>query len=324
MNNNFDIDVVITWVDGNEREHVNKINKYIEDKSKLNNQKFLTRFNQVNEIEFCVKSILKFAPYIRTIFIVTDQQTPTFIKNKLNSVNYQNIKIIDHKVIFKGYENYLPTFNSNSIETMLNRIPGLAEHFIYFNDDLFLIKETKPTDFFKNGNPIIRGKWTAYDSDKIHKVVYQKILRLLGKETKDKKGGYKKAQQNIAQILEFKKYLKLDHTPAALRKSTIKGYFEQYPNMLIHNIKFRFRHPSYYMIQSLANHLEIKSKSCELKSDYQLGYFQSYRKLLFWYKIKLKYFARDTNKLFLCMQSLDLCPKDKLSFILNWLNKQVC
>ena len=77
-NVDFEIDAVIAWVDGNDEAHLNKMTHYVEDKSKLGNQQFRTRFDQVNEIEFSVKSILKYAPFVRNIFIVTDGQTPLF------------------------------------------------------------------------------------------------------------------------------------------------------------------------------------------------------------------------------------------------------
>jgi len=50
-------------------------------------------------------------------------------------------------------EEYLPTFSANPIELNLHRIPGLAEQFVYFNDDVYLTAPVKPTDFFVNGLP---------------------------------------------------------------------------------------------------------------------------------------------------------------------------
>ena len=48
---------------------------------------------------------------------------------------------------------YLPTFNSHSIELNLHRITDLAERFVFFNDDTFVVAPVKPTDFFVNGLP---------------------------------------------------------------------------------------------------------------------------------------------------------------------------
>jgi hypothetical protein len=36
---------------------------------------------------------------------------------------------------------FLPTFSSPAIEANLHRIAGLSEHFLYFNDDVFLGKK---------------------------------------------------------------------------------------------------------------------------------------------------------------------------------------
>lgn len=319
----FDIDVVIAWVDGNDISHQEKMKPYLLNDQKINNKKFRTRFDQVEEIEFSIRSIIKYAPFIRNIFIVTDQQTPNCLKQLKEEEQEGTPKIIlvDHQEIFTGFESYLPTFNSVSIESMLYRIPNLAPHFVYFNDDLFLLRKTKKSDFFDNGNPVIRGKWDSYDSDKFHKLLHQKIMRFFGKKTKDQKYGFKRAQQNIARILGFKKYLRLHHTPASLRKSTLKAYFDQHPEMLINNIQHRFRYPTQFMIQSLGNHLEIMNKTYELKQDYQMAYFQSYKAPIFWIQFKLGGYKQNKNKIFLTMQSLDLCTKHKLKFILDWLKK---
>jgi len=312
------IDAVILWVNGNDPLHQEKMKPFLSKDHDFKDKNLRTRFDQVEEIEYAIKSILKFAPFVRKIFLVTDNQTPDFLKKEVRGEKLEKVEIVDHTIIFKGFEGFLPVFNSNSIETMLYKIPDLSDHFIYFNDDLFLIKETKPIDFFRGEYPILRGRWSKFDSD----IAYKKILTFLGKKTNKDKIGYKKAQQNIAQILGFERYLKLDHTPTALRKSTIENYFSQNPEMVINNIKYRFRHASYYMIQSLANHLEIQHKTCVLRSDYQLAYFGSYKKPLIWYKFNLWLSDKQKNKLFLCLQSLDQCPPNKLDYFLDWMKNK--
>ena len=104
------IDAVILWVDGNDDNHKAKMLPYIEDKAKVNSEKFRTRYDQVNEIKFTIDSILKYAPYIRNIYIITDNQTPNFLKNSKTDNTYNKVSIVDHQVIFRGYEEYLPTF----------------------------------------------------------------------------------------------------------------------------------------------------------------------------------------------------------------------
>jgi len=317
------IDVVILWVDGNDSLHREKMNPYLSNEQQLNDKNFRTRFDQVEEIEYAIKSILKFAPFARKIFLVTDNQIPNFLKNKKGNGAFEKVEIVDHTVIFKGFEAFLPTFNCLPIETMLTNIPDLSEHFIYFNDDLFLIKETKPSDFFINKNPILRGKWSRFNTKIWYKLVYGKIIKLIGKKAKNETYGYKIGQQNIASKLGFKKYFKFDHTPAPLRKSTLENYFNENPEMRELNIKHKFRHPKQFTLQGLANHLEIQNKTCVLKNKYQLEYFGSYKKPLIWYKFHLFLSDRNKNRLFMCLQSLDLCPQQKLNFFFDWMNAKL-
>jgi len=303
------IDVVIPWVDGNDEKHQSKMLPYVEDKSKIQSEKFRTRFDHVNEIKFAVDSILKYAPFVRNIFLVTDNQTPDFLAKKDNVEFYKEVSIIDHSIIFSGYEKYLPTFNNRPIDTCLHRIPNLAEHFIYFNDDVFLINKTQPEDFFKNGWPILRGEWTKFEEDKIKKMF------------KKPKVGHKTAQQLGAKHLGFKKYYRFRHTPHPLRKSTFEKYFKENEDIFIENIRHKFRNANQFTPQGLANHIEIKNKTCFFKDDLQLLYFRSYKKSLYWYKFKLNF--RGKRKLFLGLQSLDRAPKLILDYILGWLDRHM-
>ena len=314
------IDAVITWVDGNDPGHKEKMQSYLEKKPVVDDKTIKMRYGQINEIEYCVKSILKFAPFIRNIFIITDDQTPDFLSDPvLAKKEYPNVSVIDHKVIFKNYPQYLPNFNSRSIASLMSEIPGLAEHFIYFNDDFFLLNPVNEEDFFIEGKPVIRGSWTSFYEDIWYKKVQAFIQSLRHKEKK-KQAGYKLGQQTIAKILGFKKYLRIDHCAAPMRKSTLEKYYKSSPAVLDCNLKYRFRHPAQYVVQSLANHLEIKNNTGVITNEFRLVYFQNYKKPLAWIKYKLKQGVK--NQLFLCMQSLDQCSEGKLAFILPFLSQR--
>jgi len=316
------IDAVILWVNGNDPLHQEKMKPFLSKDHEFKDKNFRTRFDQVEEIEYAIKSIIKFAPFVRKIFLVTDNQTPDFLKKQVRGEKLEKVEIVDHTVIFKGFEGFLPTFNCLPIETMLTKIPNLSEHFVYFNDDTFLIKETKPFDFFKNGFPILRGEWRPYDENIWYKKLKIYLYKIIGKTGVKNNYGYKKGQQNIARKLNFKKYFKFDHTPAPLRKLTIENYFKENPDMRILNARHRFRHPEQFTLQGLANHIEIQNKTCVLRSDYQLAYFGSYKKPLLWYKFILGLSNNNKNKLFLCLQSLDQCPPNKLDYFLDWMKNK--
>ena len=77
------------------------------------------------------------------------------LKHWLNT-EHPKIEIVDHKDIFPL--DALPVFNSMAIETRLPFIPGLSEHFIYMNDDMFINVPLTPDYFFKkDGTPIVYG-----------------------------------------------------------------------------------------------------------------------------------------------------------------------
>jgi hypothetical protein len=315
LKNNFEIDAVIAWVDGNDENHRKKLAQYVEDKSLMSSKGFLTRFNEVNEIEYCIKSIRKFAPYIRNIFIVTDEQTPSFLKQNPDNPEYKNVKVIDHKVIFKGFEEYLPTFNCFPIETLLYKIPDLAEHFIYFNDDMFLINETKPSDFFtEEGFPVLRGKWAHFETRKL-----QDFMTKIGlKKKRISKITYKKAHENSAKILGLKKYFKLNHVPFPIRRSVFKEYFDKNEDVLKENVMHRFRVPTFFMVQAHAAHLEILNNTYQANSNYSLVHFGSTEKSLNRIKWKLFIGQKKIKKLFLNIQSLDMYSEEKLNYIVKW------
>lgn len=143
MNTSIPIDVVFTWVNDKDEKWQEKKQHY----SKLENNCALyakdeARFEEHNELFYSVKSVQKFLPWVRYIFIVTDNQIPHWLNNE-----DPQIKIVDHREIIE--QNYLPTFNSHVIEANLHKIQNLSEHFIYFNDDVFVAKPLQKSHFFK-------------------------------------------------------------------------------------------------------------------------------------------------------------------------------
>ena len=143
LNAKMPVDIVFTWV--NDKDEMWKAQK--QHYAQLSQDVALyakddARFEEHNELFFAVKSVQKFLPWVRYIFIITDNQQPEW----LDPENPQ-IKIIDHKMLID--ERFLPTFNSHVIEAHLHKIPNLSENFIYFNDDVFVAKPLQKSHFFK-------------------------------------------------------------------------------------------------------------------------------------------------------------------------------
>jgi hypothetical protein len=74
------IEAVFTGVNGNHEKHKDKLRKFVSEEV-LNSKDLRTKLDQDNEIEFAVKSILKYAKFVRNIFTVTGNQTPDFLKD---------------------------------------------------------------------------------------------------------------------------------------------------------------------------------------------------------------------------------------------------
>ena len=306
------IDAVITWVDGSDEKHKEKIRKYSQ-KTNQQQEDISSRYAQTNEIQFCVHSILKHANFVRNIFIVTDNQIPKFLKNAI-SEKYKKVNIVDHSEIYGDKNSLLPVFNSRSIETKIHNIPGLSEHFIYFNDDMIILRPVSKSDFFVDNLPVLRGKWKPFKEN-----IFYKKFRINKKENQ---AGHVYAQEKSAKILGFQKLFKFHHTPQPMRVSTIKLFFSNHYGLEEFNSSFKFRSPEQFLMQGVANHLEMKNGSCHILNDYQMVHFRSYNKPNFWLKFKLNYFCNKQNKLFLNLQDLNLCPRSKKIYFIDWLDKR--
>ena len=138
----FDIDIVVLWVDGSDIEWQKSFNRYLpNDKKCLDIGKNKYRDNGL--LKYWFRGIERNAPWVRKIHFVTMGQYPKWLDRsnpKIHLVNHSDF--IDSK--------YLPLFNSSAIELNLHKIPDLSEHFIYFNDDFFLINKVMPSDYFSD------------------------------------------------------------------------------------------------------------------------------------------------------------------------------
>lgn len=311
------IDAVIAWVDGSDPKHTIKKNRLLKSMNKKNSENHdSSRFSSNYEINYCVLSILKYAPFIRNIFIVTDNQEPPIFEDVKNfdSQSLDKIKIIDHKILFQGFEQYLPTFNSRSIATSIYRIPDLADRFIYFNDDFFLIKPCDVSDFFRQDRPVLRGSWGMNSN-------YRKTWHNLREKTyklfdidKEPRTSFNLSQWTAAKKVGYKlKYWKNYHTPHPINKDIVEKYFKENPSIFEENIKYQFRNVNQFSSISLYNHLEKKIYNNNFEEDSKEVYIKK-REESGYIKKKLNYLqSNDCSEKFLCIQNFDgLTTKERV------------
>ncbi len=139
-----DIDLVYLYVNGNDEKWYERRKQYMIGDKNAN-----CRFRDNGELLFSLRSVDKYVPWIRNIYIVTDSEMPDWF-----DASDGRIHVIDHKTIMP--EEILPCYNSNVIESYLYNIPGLSEIFLYLNDDCFFGNYVSQDFFVKDGKPVTR------------------------------------------------------------------------------------------------------------------------------------------------------------------------
>jgi hypothetical protein len=138
-----DVDLVYTWVHGQDPAHRELRNmwarRYGLDPVVFNPD---VRYVEHDELRYSLRSVERFAPWVRRIYIVTPGQTPSWL-----NATHPKITMV-HQDTIMANPGWAPVFNSLAIEAQLHRIPGLAEHFIYCNDDMLFGQPCLKTDFF--------------------------------------------------------------------------------------------------------------------------------------------------------------------------------
>ena len=308
------IDAVITWVDGSDEDYKKKIENHLTTSTNYKKQ-----YLQANEIEYCVKSILKFAPFVRRIFIVTDSQKPSFSGLK-DLIVSKKVKVVDHKEIFKGYEKYLPTFNIRSIDAVLHRIEDLSEMFVYFNDDVFLINKIREEDWFVENKVVLMGKWAKSYSINPIKVLSGKFKKAFGLRP-----SFNASQSKAANLSGFKKeYFKSYHTARPQIKSLIKEFYHKNPGSLIDQIKYRFRHYNQFMPYSLCWHLLIKENRALIKGVKELKEVKQTQNLNSNQIVSILEKLDDTKEVkYLNIQDLNYASKDVFMIFDKWMRKKL-
>ena len=251
------IDAVITWVDGSTAKHQQKRQKYMAMESLPLNENASNphRWLCNDEILYCIQSIENHAPWIGKIWIVVDDEGPDL--SSLSGNIRAKVHLAYHSELFDGFTQVLPTFNSLTIESMLWRIEGLSERFIYFNDDVFLAAPLKPTDVFDGLTPVLRGKWVDYsgllhDAEmRHHPAKFHYFMQI-----------------NAANIIGFPStdVFSSAHVVHPFRRSIMAELFARYPDEFLQNIKYRFRNLAQFFPQGLHNHACLRDQKAKVST----------------------------------------------------------
>ena len=251
MKQDFAVDIVIPWVDGGDEKWLAEKNKYLPKEKQVDVDASGNRYRDWDNLKYVFRGIEKFAPWVRKVFFVTCGQTPSWMNTKS-----EKLVLVNHKDYIPN--EYLPTFSANPIELNMHRIKDLSEHFVYFNDDFFLIKPTKKDDFFKNGLPrlVAMEKSKTVSDDYVFDSIAMNNVRTIGKKYSkfEVKKKYRKKWYSlknpigIIMNMFYQHTAKIgwagffmDHLPTPFLKSQIENCWKEFPTELENTSKNKFR-----------------------------------------------------------------------------------
>jgi hypothetical protein len=262
--NNYSIDFVIPWVDGEDPSWRAEKNKYMRELSpsafhreesasaSMDDANSDCRFRELGFLRYWFRGVEQFAPWVNKVYFITCGQKPDWL-----NLDHPKLVCVNHRDYIP--EKYLPTFNANTIELNFHRIEGLSEHYVYFNDDMYLLRSVEPSFFFKDGKPVL-----TTDLRYPRNIGYNNWSRILfndyclinqsfniGQSIWDNRRkwfniqelGIKTARRNflcffVNQTLPMGVF---GHVALPHRKSTLTELWDRYPDILESSCRHKFR-----------------------------------------------------------------------------------
>jgi len=244
-----EIDIVIAWVDGADPDWQREKARFAPAEEDCP-----ARYRELGLLRYWFRSIEAFVPWARRIYFVTWGHVPPFLRQ-----DHPKLRIVRHAEFIPG--EYLPTFNSHTIELNLHRIPGLSRHFVYFNDDMFLLRPTGPEHFFRGGLPcvcpreepwVFRGRvgiWSHAAANGLG-VINAHFPKARAVAAYGKKLRFGSPRQRLRTFLlqrlfpgAFTGFVNL-HGPSPLTLDTCRAVWEAEGALLDGTCRHRFRHPA--------------------------------------------------------------------------------
>ena len=246
------IDFVVIWVDGGDPIWQAKKAEYSKSvdtsKKSMNSVK---AYRDWGTFKYWFRGVEKFAPWVNKVYLVTDQQKPSWL-----NIASEKLVLVDHSDILR--KDYLPVFSANPIESNIHRIPGLSEQFVFFNDDVYLTAPVEPTDFFSEDglpkyntalSPIIperygTGHFQVNDMEIVTSYFSRDEILKNGKFL-----SFKQGLKNIVKTLLYRNSKFIcgfweNHLTHPLLKSTMELVWEKETAILEKTSASRFRNPA--------------------------------------------------------------------------------
>lgn len=243
------VDLVVPYVDSTDKNWINLFNKYSSNKIS-NDTNAINRFrSQEDFFRYFFRCIEKNMPWINNLFLLVQSksQVPTWL-------DQTKVKIITHDQFIP--KNCLPTFNSGTIEMFLWNIPGLSNRFLYANDDFFILKQTKESDYFNKN--ICKINFLIDDILKNHKDIWRYMCQ----------NNYNLIYNNKSNV-----YLRCDHEFRPYIKSNMMECFNKYKTQIYNSIS-QFRDKK--NLTCYIFNLYLKQNNLTVDSPLKFGYIDSW------------------------------------------------
>ena len=242
----FDIDAVYLWVDDSDAEWQKRKAEYAKTPV-VPGANVASRFREFGELQTSIRMLAKNAPFIRKVFIVTDNQQPDL--SSLQDLPF-DVEVVFHESFID--KKFLPTFSSRALTANLHRIPGLAERFLYINDDTFVAAPATPETWFTpNG---VRLRYSSTQLPARDKLVKNEVIYNARWRTVDLAAT--KGWANIPGQIE--------HGAHPFMKSILAELWQQFPKELAEVSADRFRTPTGLLPEWLHNLAAMATGRAEL------------------------------------------------------------
>lgn len=241
------MDFVVTWVDDRDPEWLEQYYKYkgVENPVEQN-----ARFRSWDNFHYWFRGIEQFAPWVNKVHLVTWGHVPKWL-----NTSHPKLNVVKHSDFIPTQ--YLPTFNTRTIELNSHLIENLAEEYVVFNDDVFIIDSVSEEMFFVDGKPCDMAIVKPFYISEYARTMFNDLVVInrnfdLKKQVKKNKAkwfNYKYGKGNISNLLFYILYrsghfsFKNYHIALPSKKSTLEALWKKEFEVMNHSCSFTFRNP---------------------------------------------------------------------------------
>jgi len=251
----FPIDLVITWVDGSDPQWRSDYEREVAEVPGLHPlASDAARYRSWDLLRYSLRSISWYTDFVRQIYLVTAGHVPSWL-----NVEHPGITTVRHDEIMDT--DALPTFNSHSIESRLHHIPGLADYYVYSNDDLLIAGPLAARSLFtREGLAQV-----TLGSEPIPGGVATEIDAPIDAASKNGRALLEKAFGYVASR-------KLAHVPFPQIRSLVEELEDRFPDEFDRTHRSRFRHRDDISVAAfLSQHAALATKAgteSEIRAEY--------------------------------------------------------